>query len=217
VGWLLAQQESGVLAQRLIRETCTKQGIEPGQLTLHADRGGPMTSKTLAQLLADLRVEKTHARPHVSDDNPFSESQFKTLKYWPGFPERFGSPEHAHDVSRAFISWYNHEHHHSGICFLTPAVVHYGRAELVLAERHQAQLAGYRQHPGRFVKGPPRPQRLPEAVWINPPDKTTHQDAPGSTQTDSDDPEVVPTCITYAPLTRSEALELPAQSGRVAL
>jgi putative transposase len=211
VGWLLAQQENATLAQRLIRETCVKQGIEPGQLTLHADRGGPMISKTLAQLLADLGVEKTHARPHVSDDNPFSESQFKTLKYWPGFPDRFGSPEHAREVSRVFINWYNHEHHHSGICFLTPAVVHYGRAELVLAERHQVKLAAYREHPERFVNGPPSPQRLPVAVWINPPEKKTLQDAPGSTQTDRDDSKVVAAINTCAPLTRSEAL-LPTQS-----
>jgi len=115
VGWLLAQHENAGLAQRLIRETCTKQGVEPGQLILHADRGAPMTSKTLSQLLADLGVEKTHARPHVSDDNPFSESQFKTLKYSPGFPDRFGSPEHAREVSRVLFNWYNHEHHHSAL------------------------------------------------------------------------------------------------------
>jgi putative transposase len=216
VGWLLAQQESAKLAERLIRETCAKQGIEPGQLSLHADRGGPMISKTLAQLLADLGVEKSHARPHVSDDNPFSESQFKTFKYWPGFPERFGSPEHAHDVSQVFFHWYNHEHHHSGICFLTPAVVHYGRAELVLAERHQVQLAAYREHPERFVNGPPRLQRLPEAVWINPPEKTTRQDAPGTTQTDPDDLRVIPILNTYAPLARPGALTPRAECGRVA-
>jgi putative transposase len=216
VGWLLAQQESAKLAERLIRETCAKQGIEPGQLSLHADRGGPMISKTLAQLLADMGVEKSHARPHVSDDNPFSESQFKTFKYWPGFPERFGSPEHAREVSCAFFNWYNHEHHHSGICFLTPAVVHYGRAELVLAERHQVQLAAYREHPERFVNGPPRLQRLPEAVWINPPEKTMRQDARGSTQVNPDDPEVVPILNTYAPLARPEALMPPDECARAA-
>ena len=203
VGWLLAQHENAGLAQRLIRETCTKQGVEPGQLILHADRGAPMTSKTLSQLLADLGVEKTHARPHVSDDNPFSESQFKTLKYCPGFPDRFGSPEHAREVSRILFNWYNHEHHHSALCYLTPAVVHYERTELVLAERHQVQLAAYRQHPERFVNGPPRPQTVPEAVWINPPEKQTHQDAPGTTQTASDDLRVVPSINTYEPLTRS--------------
>jgi putative transposase len=206
VGWLLAQQENAGLAERLIRETCAKQGIEPDQLILHADRGAPMTSKTLAQLLADLGVDKTHARPHVSDDNPFSESQFKTLKYSPGFPDRFGSPEHALEVSRALFNWYNHEHHHSALLYLTPAVVHYGRAEVVLAERHQVRLAAYREHPERFVNGPPRSQSLPEAVWINPPEKATHQDAPGTTQTDSDDLRVVPTINTYGPPTRPGAL-----------
>jgi len=216
VGWLLAQHENAALAQRLIRDSCDKQAVAPGQLTIHADRGSPMISKTLSQLLADMGVEKTHARPRVSDDNPFSESQFRTLKYWPGFPDRFGSPEHARDVSRVFFNWYNHEHHHSGLCFLTPAVVHHGRAERVLAERHQVQLDAYREHPERFVNGPPSLQQLSEAVWINPPEKTTHQDAAGSTKTESDDPKVVPTCITYAPLTRSEAHELPTQSGRVA-
>ena len=216
VGWLLAQHENAGLAQRLIRETCTKQGVEPGQLILHADRGAPMTSKTLSQLLADLGVEKTHARPHVSDDNPFSESQFKTLKYSPGFPDRFGSPEHARDVSRMLLSWYNHEHHHSALLYLTPALVHYGRADVVLAERHQVQLAAYREHPERFVNGPPRLQTLPPDVWINPPDKPTHQDAGGTTQTISDDLRVVPRINTYAPLTRPEALTPLDQSEQAA-
>jgi putative transposase len=205
VGWLLAQHENAGLAQRLIRETCTRQGVEPGQLILHADRGAPMTSKTLSQMLADLGVEKTHARPHVSDDNPFSESQFKTLKYSPGFPDRFGSPEHALDVSRGLIRWYNHEHHHSALCHLTPAVVHYGRADLVLAERHRVQLAAYYDHPERFVNGPPRPLRLPEAVWINPPETATRQDAPGATQPDPGNLRVVPSISTYGLSTRSGA------------
>ncbi len=213
VGWLLAQQENAGLAQRLIRETCLKQGVEPGQLILHADRGAPMTSKTLAQLVADLGVEKSHSRPHVSDDNPFSESQFKTIKYSPGFPDRFGSPEHAREVSRVLFNWYNHEHHHSALSYLTPAVVHYGRAELVLAERHQVQLAAYHEHPERFVKGPPRPQRVPEAVWINPPEKTTHQDALGSTQRTEDDPEVVPILTPHAPTRWPRALITPLESG----
>jgi putative transposase len=205
VGWLLAQHENAGLAQRLIRETCTRQGVEPGQLVLHADRGAPMTSKTLAQLLADLGIEKTHARPRVSDDNPFSESQFKTLKYSPGFPDRFGSPEHARDISRILFNWYNHEHHHGALCYLTPAAVHYGRADAILAQRHQVQLAVYRQHPERFVNGPPTLQRLPEAVWINPPEKMTHQDAPGSPQRGSDDLRVVPVINTYELLTRPGA------------
>jgi putative transposase len=205
VGWLLAQHENASLAQRLIRETCLRQGVEPGQLVLHADRGAPMTSKTLSQMLADLGVEKTHSRPHVSDDNPFSESQFKTLKYSPGFPERFGSPEHAHGVIRPLFRWYNHEHPHGALCHLTPAVVHYGRAGLALDERHRVQLAAYHQHPERFVGGPPKIQRLPPAVWINPPKPATLQDAPGSTQTSSDGLRVVPAINTYGLLTRSGA------------
>jgi putative transposase len=214
VGWLLAQHENAGLAQRLIRDTCTRQGVEPGQLILHADRGAPMTSKTVAQLLADLGVEKTHARPHVSDDNPFSESQFKTLKYSPGFPDRFGSPEHARDVSRMLFRWYNHEHHHGALRHLTPAVVHYGRADLVLAERHRVQLAAYHHHPERFVNGPPSLQRLSEAVWINPPETARRQDAPGSTQTDPDDLRVVPSISTYEPLTRSGARRLLSKCDR---
>jgi len=205
VGWLLAQHENATLAERLIRETCAKQGIEPGQLDLHADRGGPMISKTLAQLLTDLGVEKTHSRPRVSDDNPFSESQFKTLKYWPGFPDRFGSPEHAREICRAFFGWYNHEHHHSGICYLTPAVVHYGQAKQVLAERHRVQLAAFLEHPERFVNGPPKPQSLSAAVWINPPEKATRHDAPGLMIEMSNDPEVVPILNTYAPIGRPGA------------
>jgi putative transposase len=216
VGWLLAQHENAGLAQRLVRETCTKQGVEPGQLILHADRGAPMTSKTLSQLLADLGVEKTHSRPHVSDDNPFSESQFKTLKYSPGFPDRFGSPEHAREMSRVLLNWYNHEHHHSALCYLTPAVVHYGRAEVALAERHRVQLAAYREHPERFVNGPPTSQTLPEAAWINPPEKPTHQDAVGTTEMDSPDIRAVPPFNTYAPLTRPEALKPLDQSERLA-
>ena len=206
VGWLLAQHENAGLAQRLIRETCTKQGIEPGQLTLHADRGAPMTSKTLASCSPTSGSRRPTRGPTCPTTIPFSESQFKTLKYSPGFPDRFGSPEHAREMSRVLLNWYNHEHHHSALCYLTPAVVHYGRAEVVLAERHRVQLAAYREHPERFVNGPPRPQTLPEAVWINPPEKPTHQDALGTTQTDPDDLRVVPIVTTYVPLVRPGAL-----------
>jgi len=213
VGWLLAGSESAGLATRLIAETCAKQNIREGELTIHADRGSAMTSKTLAEKLCDLGVEKTHSRPHVSNDNPFSESQFKTLKYWPGFPDRFDSQGHAHSVLRRFFPWYNHEHHHSGLCYLTPAVVHHGQAEQVLVERHRVQIAAYLEHPERFVNGPPRLQKLSETVWINPPEKTAHQDAPGSTQTSVDDPEVVPILTTYAPTRRPRALITPLESG----
>jgi putative transposase len=213
VGWLLAEQESAGLATRLIAETCAKQNIREGQLTIHADRGPAMISKTLAEKLCDLGVEKTHSRPHVSNDNPFSESQFKTLKYWPGFPDRFDSQGHTHGYLRRFFPWYNHEHHHSGLCLLTPAVVHHGQADQVLAERHRVQIAAYLEHPERFVHGPPQIQKLPAAVYINPPDKTTHQDAPGSTQPTGDDPEVVPLLTTDAPTRRPRALITPLESG----
>jgi len=200
VGWMLALSESGRLAQRLIEESCEKQSIKPGQLTIHADRGGPMISKGLSQLMADLSIEKSHSRPHVSNDNPFSESHFRTMKYRPEFPERFGSPEHALSVCRDLFPWYNDEHHHSGLAFLTPAVVHHGRADEVLAARHRTRLAAYLAHPERFIGGPPRLEKLPEAVWINPPKKPTHEDAPGSTIGRPDDSEVVPVFSSYAPL-----------------
>ena len=214
VGWLLAGSESASLATRLISETCAKQNIREGELTIHADRGSAMTSKTLAEKLSDLGVEKTHSRPRVSNDNPFSESQFRTLKYWPGFPERFDSAQHALAVCRAFFPWYNQEHHHGGLCFLTPAVVHHGQAERVLAERHRVRMTAYLERPERFVNGPPKLKRLPETVWINPPEKTTHQDSLGSTISRSDDPEVVPILSTYAPITRPRALITPPSEER---
>lgn len=170
VGWMLARSENAELARRLFRECCEKHGIEPGELVVHSDRGPAMTSKTLAQLLADLGVEKSLSRPHVSNDNPFSESAFKTLKYSPGFPDRFGGGfDHALGHCRSFFSWYNDEHHHGGLVGLTPAQVHFGRAETVLAEREQVLRAAYDRHPERFVRGLPRVAPLPSAVWINPP------------------------------------------------
>ncbi len=213
VGWLLATNESASLAARLVSETCAKQNVREGDLTIHADRGTAMTSKTLAEKLIDLGVKKTHSRPRVSNDNPFSEAQFRTLKYWPGFPDRFDSPQHGREVSRTFFPWYNHQHHHSALSYLTPAVVHHGQADHVLAERHRVRMAAYLQRPERFVNGPPRLERLPEAVWINPPEKTTHQIAPGSTQGREDDPEVVPVLTTHAPLTRPGALVTPHECG----
>lgn len=212
VGWLLAHNENASLAARLIAETCAKQNIRPGELTIHADRGSPMISKTLAEKLCDLGVEKTHSRPRVSNDNPFSESQFKTLKYWPGFPDAFESFDHGRDTMRRFFPWYNEEHHHSGLCFLTPAVVHHGRAEQVLAERHRVRMVAYLDRPERFVNGPPRLETLPEAVWINPPEKTTCQDAPRSTISGSDDPEVVPILSTYSRAARPSIFVTPLPS-----
>jgi putative transposase len=188
VGWMLAPRETAVLAERLIAETCAKHEIHPGQLTIHADRGGPMRSKPVALLLADLGVTKTHGRPHVSNDNPFSEAQFRTLKYCPQFPERFGSIQDGRAFGQAFFRWYNHEHRHSGLGFLTPAVVHVGQAATVRAQRQQVLAAAYATHPERFVKGRPQPADLPTAVWINPPvKKPTRQDAPGTTTVTADD------------------------------
>jgi len=168
VGWMVAERESASLAKQLIAETCEKQGIGANQLALHSDRGAPMTSKLLAQL-ADLGVTKSFSRPHVSDDNPFSESQFKTLKYRPEFPSRFEGYEHAKGFCRDFFDWYNRSHRHSGIAMLTPEQLHYGEAEAVLENRHRVLLDAWREHPERFVRGRPGPQAVPEAVWINPP------------------------------------------------
>jgi putative transposase len=188
VGWMLAPRESAALAERLIAETCAKHGILPGQLTLHADRGGAMRSKPVALLLADLGVTKTHGRPQVSNDNPFSEAQFKTLKYCPQFPERFGSIEDGRAFGQVFFPWYNQQHRHSGLGFLTPAVVHFGRATAVRTQRQQVLAAAYAAHPERFVNGRPHPADLPTAVWINPPvKKSTAPDAPGTTIATADD------------------------------
>jgi putative transposase len=169
VGWLIADCESEQLARDLIEQTCEKQGIAPGTLTLHADRGSSMTSHTVAQLLIDLDVRKTHSRPHVSDDNPFSESQFKTMKYRPEFPDRFTDIQHARTFARAFFQWYNHEHRHSGIGMMTPDAVHHGRVETINETRQATLSAAFRAHPERFVRRPPTPPRVPTAVWINPP------------------------------------------------
>jgi putative transposase len=169
VGWMVADNESAALAEKLIGETCERQGIQPGQLTLHADRGSSMTSKPVAFLLADLGVTKTHSRPHVSDDNPFSEAQFKTLKYRPDFPQRFGSREHARAHCQDFFPWYNTEHHHVSLGLLTPHDVHHGLAAQRIEARAAVLAAAYAAHPERFPAGAPRPQSTPTAVWINPP------------------------------------------------
>lgn len=170
VGWMVAERESAALAKRLIAETIGKQQLDPEQLTVHADRGTSMRSKLVAQLLADLGVTKTHSRPQVSNDNPFSESQFKTLKYRPGFPKRFGSQEDARTYSARFFRWYNHDHHHYGIALLTPFHVHYGHGKTTLEARQRILDAAYLAHPERFSNRPSVPS-LPEQVWINPPDE----------------------------------------------
>ena len=169
VGWLLAEYEDAALAKLLIEETIAKQEIRNGELTLHADRGGAMRSKPVAQLLAELGVTKSHSRPHVSNDNPFSESQFKTLKYRPDFPQRFGSLQDSLSFCRGFFHWYNEEHYHSGIGYMTPSVVHYRKDRSIYDHRCETLLEAYRAKPERFVKQPPVPPRTPQAAWINRP------------------------------------------------
>jgi putative transposase len=172
VGWMVAHQELAALAERLIADTAAKQQVPPGQLTLHADRGSSMTSKPVAFLLADLGITKTHSRPYVSNDNPYSESQFKTLKYRPGFPQRFAGCEEARSFCQAFFPWYNREHRHTGLGLLTPEMVHTGQAATVYAGRQQVLSVAYAAHPERFVHQHPVPPRLPTAAWINPPSLT---------------------------------------------
>jgi putative transposase len=169
VGWLLAERECRDLAARLIRETCEKQEVKPEQLTIHSDRGPSMKSQTVAQLLGALGVTKSQSRPHVSNDNPFSESQFKTMKYRPEFPERFESFHEAHAFCVTFIPWYNEEHYHSGLRMFTPVSVHYCQTGPILAQREQTMKAAYAAHPERFVHGEPKLKPVPETVWINRP------------------------------------------------
>jgi putative transposase len=173
VGWMVALREAAVLAEQLIADTIAKQRIAPGTLTLHADRGTSMRSKPVAALLIDLDVAKTHSRPHVSDDNPYSESQFRTLKYRPEFPQRFGSIEDARAHCQRFFRWYNHEHRHSGIGLMTPHAVHYGAAKTLHAQRAQTLELAYAAQPLRFKGQVPKPPTLPTAAWINPPRKET--------------------------------------------
>jgi putative transposase len=169
VGWLIAREENAAHAKLLIEDSVDKYGVEPGMLVLHSDRGAPMTSKTLAQLLSDLDVTRSLSRPHVSNDNPFSESQFKTAKYHSSFPGKFASLDDGLAWGRKLFPWYNDQHKHSGIAYLTPADVYFGRAEERLAHRHQVLLGAYAKHPERFVKGPPKRDVLPAATYINPP------------------------------------------------
>jgi putative transposase len=172
VGWMIAGREAAELAEQLVAETCVREGIPPDQLTLHADRGSAMIAKSLALLLTDLGVRDSHSRPHVSNDNPYSEAQFKTLKYHPTFPSFFGSLADARAWAQTFFTWYNDEHHHTGLGLLTPSVVHAGQASQVQARRQTALQAAYAAHPERFVRGRPVPPALPTAAWINPPPPT---------------------------------------------
>jgi len=176
VGWMVAEQESADLAQRLIAETCRKWAIQPGTLTLHADRGAPMTSKPVGQLLEDLGIGKSHSRPYTSNDNPFSEAQFKTMKYRPDYPDRFQDLNQVRGWAVPFFDWYNNQHRHSSLGLMTPAMVYFGQAAQITEQRAQVLQNAYERHPERFVKGMPQPPRLPKTVWINPP-------LPGETKT----------------------------------
>jgi putative transposase len=175
VGWTIQHRESTAVAQQLMAQSFEQQGVQPGQLTMHADRGPVMRSKPVAFLLADLGVTKTHSRPYTSADNPYSEAHFKTLKYRPDFPARFDSILHARSWARDFFAWYNEEHRHSGIGLMTPAMIHYGRAEEAREQRSRVLADAYAANPERFVQGLPHPPKLPTAAWINPP--TTQDDA----------------------------------------
>jgi putative transposase len=178
VGWMIAREESGELAETLIAETCVKEGIEKDQLILHADRGSAMRSKTLKDVLTDLGVAKSFSRPYTPTDNPYSESQFKTLKYRPDYPEQFSGIVEARCWMRGFVQWYNHEHHHTGLALMTPATVHYGHVESARAQRQCALEAAYAAHPERFVAGRPRPPELPKEVWINRPREARDESTP---------------------------------------
>ena len=176
VGWMVADRENSVLAQTLIEETCLNYGVKPETLTLHSDRGSPMTAQGTAQLLARLGVVRSLGRPQVSDDNPYSEAQFKTLKYHPGFPPRFADQDAATAFCRAFFPWYNTEHRHHGIAMLTPETVHNGRAQAVLNQRQRTLTEAWNRHPERFVRGRPAHQPPPTEVWINKPDPETTEE-----------------------------------------
>ncbi len=177
VGWCVADAENAALFKMLFEDATTKHQVPPGQLTLHADRGAPMKAKVTVQLLADLGVTKSHSRPHVSNDNPFSESHFKTLKYQPQFPKRFGCIEDAKAFCRDFFAWYNQDHHHAGIGLMTPDQVHYGQADAVHAARQSVLDRAFSKNPERFVNKPPNPPAKPTAAWINPPLKTANSQA----------------------------------------
>ena len=180
-GWMVAERETAGLAGRLIEASCLKHGVRPQVLTLHSDRGSPMTAKCTAQLLADLGVTQSLSRPRVSNDNPYSEAQFKTVKYHPGFPGRFSNIEEAKEFCRSFFPWYNTEHRHGGIGLLTPAQVHFGDAPEVIRQRQDVLAAAYAARPERFVAGPPRASELPAQVWINPPLPVSAVDGEGRT------------------------------------
>jgi putative transposase len=205
VGWMIADSENASLAGRLITETYDKHGIQPEVLTLHSDRGAPMTAKCTAQLMADLGITRSLSRPRVSDDNPISEAHFKTLKYHPGFPRRFQNSEVAQAYCRTFFPWYNTEHRHAGIAMLTPEVVYEGRADQVLAARQAVMDAAYAEHPERFPRGRPRVPRLAPAVYINPPKAAPSKPPdPDAANAAAPPPDAAPPLPTEAPEMRQE-------------
>jgi putative transposase len=169
VGWQVSARESAAVAQELINACCKQQGVTRGQLTIHADRGSPMVAKSTALLYVDLGIAKSHSRPYTSNDNPYSESNFRTLKYRPEMPSRLGSLEHARQVVRALVDWYNDEHYHVGLALLHPGDVHYGRTTDIVAARQRVLDAAHARHPERFVHGRPAQKTPPPIVWINPP------------------------------------------------
>lgn len=177
-GWMIAHTENGDLAKRFLRESISKHGIAEDTLTLHADRGSQMKCKSVAELLSDLHVTRSHSRPKTSNDNPYSEAQFKTLKYRPVFPQQFDDIEHAREFCGEFFRWYNDEHRHSGIGLHTPSSVHFGTASQIRRERGFVLADAYNVNPERFVRGTPQPPKLPGAVWINPPTSTDQEGMP---------------------------------------
>jgi putative transposase len=177
VGWLLAERECGLLAEALIEECCRSQGVTPGSLTIHSDNGAAMTSSPVAGLYERLDLASSFSRPYTSNDNPYSEAFFKTLKYRPQFPKRIGNAEEGRGVLNHFFPWYNTEHRHRGIAYMTPEAVHYGRAGGLQRTRQAALTTGYLAHPGRFPNGAPVPMALPRAAWINAPAAAAEHDA----------------------------------------
>ncbi len=209
VGWMLAHRELARLAEKLIAESCERQGVAPGQLTVHADRGPAMTSKPVALLMADLGVTKSHSRPHVSNDNPFSESQFKTMKYRPDFPDRFGSLEHGRGFCGDFFPWYNTEHHHVGLGLFTPHDVHYGLAAAKRDQRARVLAEAFAKNPERFPHGRPSPRPLPTAVWINPPKARVDGEKAENTMASDSNP------ITIGPVRSSLEADLERQQSEI--
>jgi putative transposase len=203
-----------VLAERLIEHSVKRQGVERGQLTVHADRGSAMTSKAVAWFLAGLGVTKTHSRPHVSNDNPYSESQFKTMKYRPQFPDRFGCFEDGRSFCVEFFHWYNREHHHSGLGYFTPHEVHHGLAVQRREERALVLRAAFAKHPERFVRGVPKPPALPEQVWINKPKETASGEDQQSNGAHTGPVEAIATKNGFHICPRSNDLDSDKRPGR---